>query len=74
VDLSKLKANEVKHKPDDMGEFSLQMKQLKVPIKFRLLTGADESIINKYAQQDFKKVDLRFQNHLPTNIFFTSWK
>lgn len=55
VDLSKLKTNNTKHKPDEMGEFSLQMKHLKVPIKFRLLTGTDESIINKYAQQDFKK-------------------
>ena len=55
VDLSQLKVNDVKHKPDEMGEFTLQMKHLKVPIKFRLLTGKDESILNKYAQQDFKK-------------------
>jgi hypothetical protein len=55
IDLSVLKTNDVKFKPDDDGEFSLQMKHLKVSIKFRLLTGKDESILNKYAQQDFKK-------------------
>lgn len=64
IDLSKLKTQDIKRKPDENGEFSLQMQQLKVPIKYRLLKGTDEALLNKHAQQDYKKGRFRISKSL----------
>jgi len=49
VDLSKLKLNFLKDKPDERGEYSFLLPIMKKNIKFRLLNGRDETQIGKAA-------------------------
>jgi rubredoxin len=48
--LSELKTKEMSDKPDSDGLFSVQLPKCKANIRFRLLTGADESRLAKIAE------------------------
>jgi len=47
VKLSELKNKEMSIDPDQNGEFSVELPKMKVEVKFRLLTGKDESYLTK---------------------------
>jgi hypothetical protein len=55
VDLSKLKMKEIQYKPDENGEFAVELPFSKTGIKFRLLTGKDEEILNNRGIQDISR-------------------
>lgn len=52
IDLSKLSPKVIEHLPDNNGEYSLKMPNLKVDIKFRFLKGSDEELIMKYSNMN----------------------
>jgi len=47
VKLSELKYKGMNIEPDQNGEFSTELPRMKVQVKFRLLTGKDETYLNK---------------------------
>ena len=50
VILSKLKTKGLSDKPDNNGEFAVTLPKMKIPIKFRLLNGADEARLTKVSE------------------------
>ena len=55
--ISKLKMKTLKANPDESNEFYVELPKSKVKIKFRLLTGADESMLSKKADSQKKKIN-----------------
>ena len=55
--LSELKIKELKVTPDGNNEFEVILPKMKIPIKFRLLTGADENRLAKVSEMGKKKIN-----------------
>jgi hypothetical protein len=55
--LSKLNIKKLEINPDGNNEFDVVLPKMKIPIKFRLLTGADENLLTKTADLNKKKIN-----------------
>lgn len=75
--MAKVKLSELKYKgmsiePDQNGEFLTELPKMKVPVKFRLLTGKDESYLNKKVESLKKlKKNLGMSNLLTERYIIT---
>jgi len=56
IKLSELKVKDVISEQDSNGEFGVQLPKMKLNIKFRLLTGEDESRLAKSTEKGKKKI------------------